>query len=49
MRLCAWGEQSLARSGVAFSRVEIARGEGGRLVDGEGGESGNVGGEGREG
>jgi hypothetical protein len=43
MRLCAWGEDSLARNGVSFPRVEIGRGEGGRLLDGGGGGDGGLG------
>ena len=38
MRLCAWGEGALAKNGVAFPRLEIGRGEGGRLLDGEEGD-----------
>jgi hypothetical protein len=42
MRLCAWGEHSLAKNGVSFPKVEIGRGEGGRLVDGGGGSGDRV-------
>lgn len=38
MRLCAWGEGALVKNSVAFPRLEIGRGEGGRLLDGQNGE-----------
>ncbi|KIM22381.1 hypothetical protein M408DRAFT_332948 [Serendipita vermifera MAFF 305830] len=38
MRLCAWGENALVKNGVAFPRLEIGRGEGGRLLGGQEGE-----------